>query len=57
MVAAIARMVARADVTAYDAMYVALAEALPPIVACDTPLAKHRATARESKRLSEVFNR
>src|SRR5207244_11170340 len=37
----------RKDVTAYDAMYVALAEALDaPIVTCDTPLAKapgHRA--------------
>ena len=37
----------RENVTAYDAMYVALAEALDaPIVTCDTPLAKapgHRA--------------
>lgn len=37
----------RENVTAYDAMYVALAEALEaPIVTCDTPLAKapgHRA--------------
>ena len=37
----------RENVTAYDAMYVALAEALnAPIVTCDTPLAKapgHRA--------------
>jgi predicted nucleic acid-binding protein len=37
----------RDNVTAYDAMYVALAEALDaPIVTCDTPLAKapgHRA--------------
>ncbi len=37
----------RKDVTAYDAMYVALAEALDaPLVTCDTPLAKasgHRA--------------
>ena len=37
----------RANVTAYDAMYVALAEALDaPLVTCDTPLAKapgHRA--------------
>jgi len=31
----------RENVTAYDAMYVALAEALDaPIVTCDTPLAK-----------------
>ena len=37
----------RPNVTAYDAMYVALAEALDaPLVTCDTPLAKapgHRA--------------
>ena len=37
----------RENITAYDAMYVALAEALDaPIVTCDTPLAKapgHRA--------------
>ena len=37
----------RENMTAYDAMYVALAEALDaPIVTCDTPLAKtpgHRA--------------
>jgi predicted nucleic acid-binding protein len=37
----------RENVTAYDAMYVALAEALDaPVVTCDTPLAKapgHRA--------------
>lgn len=37
----------RKNVTAYDAMYIALAEALDaPIVTCDTPLAKapgHRA--------------
>ena len=37
----------RENVTAYDAMYVALAEALDaPIITCDTPLAKapgHRA--------------
>ena len=37
----------RENVTAYDAMYVALAEALDaPLVTCDTPLAKapgHRA--------------
>jgi predicted nucleic acid-binding protein len=37
----------RENITAYDAMYVALAEALDaPMVTCDTPLAKapgHRA--------------
>jgi predicted nucleic acid-binding protein len=40
----------RENVTAYDVMYVALAEALDaPIVTCDAPLARRQVTGRKSK--------